>query len=189
MKTLTELCLQNAYDTDKYDLGYIDNLYDPLFKKYKNKSVTLLEIGVQRGGSIFLWNNYFNDESSIYTLDIQYCNSLNELNNVTQNVKDAYNYDTVNEFSNNMFDIIIDDGPHTFDSFEFLIKNYFDKLKPKGLMIIEDIINIQWTPKLTLLAEQVGYSNVKVHNMNNKQKTIELSQMWSAGLDIIVLTK
>ena len=189
MKTLTELFLEKNYDTDKYYLGYIDNLYASLFNSFCNKKTTILEIGVHRGGSIFLWNDYLSRDSVIYTLDVHFCSLLHSLANVTQIVKDAYSYEAVNMFLENSLDIIIDDGPHTFNSFIFLIENYYSKLKPNGVMVIEDIINIKWTRELIVLAQKIGYSSFEVHDMRKKQKTPELLQMWAEGLDVLVLKK
>jgi hypothetical protein len=186
--TLESLFQTNTYDTDKYDLGYITELYESLFSAYKNKSINLLEIGVQRGGSIILWNDYFS-KSKIYTLDIENCAFIENLRNVTQIISDAYHNDTVNKFANDMFDIIIDDGPHTYQSFEYLIVNYYNKLAPNGIMVIEDIININWTPSLVTLAESIGYSKIEVVQMGGKQKTQQMLQMWSPGLDVLVLRK
>ena len=34
-------------------------IYDRHFKKYKDKDVVLLEVGVSRGGSLQMWSDYF----------------------------------------------------------------------------------------------------------------------------------
>jgi hypothetical protein len=70
-KKLIDLYLENRdkYKTDKYELGYIDNLYTELFDVYKNAPINFLEIGVQNGDSILMWKDYFHPYSQIHTLD------------------------------------------------------------------------------------------------------------------------
>ena len=188
-KSLIELCLENNYDTDKYDLGYINEIYDNTFSKYRSNTTNLLEIGVQRGGSILLWKDYFDEKCNIFTLDINPCSAISELEGVTQLIGDAYKAQSLSLFEENQFDIIIDDGPHTLESFEYVISKYFSKLKPRGVMVVEDIIDISWTPKLVEIAESTGYSSVNVINMGGKQKSTNHLSLWSKGLDVLILTK
>ena len=46
------------------------HIYDELFKKYKNKKITFVEIGIFSGGSLFMWRNYFKAGSKIYGIDL-----------------------------------------------------------------------------------------------------------------------
>ena len=46
------------YDTDKIANRYLER-YDPILEPWVNKKITLLEIGVHKGGSLFLWRDYF----------------------------------------------------------------------------------------------------------------------------------
>ena len=84
-KKLIDLYLENRdkYKTDKYELGYIDNLYTYLFDSYKNTPINFLEIGVQNGDSILMWKDYFHPDSQIHTLDIRFCEMIASIPNVT----------------------------------------------------------------------------------------------------------
>jgi hypothetical protein len=53
-------------------------------------------------------------------------------------------------FSEFKYDVIIDDGPHSLHTQQFTVANYFNLLKPGGVLIIEDIQNVH---HLTLLTE------------------------------------
>ncbi len=56
-------------DLEKYFRGNSDKLihkwnhyfdiYDRHFKRFRNKEVTILEIGVSQGGSLQMWKDYF----------------------------------------------------------------------------------------------------------------------------------
>jgi len=186
--TLTELYLKNKYRTDKYDLGYVSDMYDDLFTSYKEIKINFLEIGVLDGGSIRMWRDYFLPETEIHTLDTVYCEDIENLQNVFQHIRNAYNEKGLSTFDDNFFDIIVDDGPHTFESMEFLITGYHSKLKPGGLMVVEDIMDLIWTPRLIEVAENVGYTQIKRVEMAGHQKAEHLSH-WSSGLDVLTLIK
>jgi hypothetical protein len=48
-----------GYDTDKGLLpGYL-RLYEEYFEPLVHKNIKLLELGVERGGSLLLWRDYF----------------------------------------------------------------------------------------------------------------------------------
>ena len=186
---LVNIYNEKKFITDKYDLGYLDNIYDDLFKKYLGKPISFLEIGIQRGGSLQLWEEYFDKSSQIYGMDILFCKNIENQQKIKQFTCNAYTEESANIFKSSTIDIIVDDGPHTLESFILLIDLYFDKLKTDGLLVIEDIINISWTPILVNYAKQKGYKEHNVYNMAGKQKTEQLLRLWSNGLDVLVLTK
>src|SRR5439155_1146324 len=47
-----------AYDTDKIQHHYLE-VYDPILAPWVDGELTLLEIGIHRGGSLKLWRDYF----------------------------------------------------------------------------------------------------------------------------------
>ena len=48
--------------------NYFD-IYDEIFEKYRNKKITLVEIGVTNGGSLMMWREYFGDNANIIGID------------------------------------------------------------------------------------------------------------------------
>lgn len=188
MQTLLQLYQDKNYNTDKYNLGYIDNLYNDLFKDYI-KPIQFLEIGTYFGGSTEMWSDYFNKDSTIHTIDMNYCQAVDPIPNVKQYVFDAYDKKNLSIFNNNYFDIIVDDGPHTLESFLTLVEIYKPKLKKNGILVIEDIIDKDWTPLIIEKATKLKYKKIELKNMAGKQKTEWLLNLWSQQLDIIVLTK
>jgi GR25 family glycosyltransferase involved in LPS biosynthesis len=174
------------YQTDKNDLGYIDNFYDDFFMKLKNNPITMLEIGVYNGGSIQLWKDYLHFESKIYAGDVNYFNHIEGTCSV---IGDMYSEEQISKFDDNYFDLIIDDGPHTFESFVVLMQKYHSKIKYQGTLIIEDIIQTNWVKPLSELSYALGYSNCEIIEMTGKQKTDELLNRWKEGLYILNITK
>lgn len=141
------LKINSNYGTDKGEpKSYIDEYYEENFKKYSEKVIVLVEIGVRSGASLKLWSEYFCKESKIYGLDNLYDKNnhsvpINEnwvsSNNVEYIIGDAYTEEICNKIDK--IDILIDDGPHTFESHVKLLELYLPKMNPGGVIVIEDI--------------------------------------------------
>lgn len=139
----------NISGTDKNTgHSYVDQFYEKEFLNYKNKNISLLEIGIDCGASLKLWSEYFINAEKIVGIDIgnyippKYKN----IKNITYVFEDAYNERISNELG--MFDIIIDDGPHTIESQIKSIQYYLPKLNKNGILVIEDIQDESWIEKL-----------------------------------------
>ena len=152
----------NGFDkiggTDKNtDHSYIP-VYERLLNPYVYRHIKLLEIGVANGGSALIWQDYlpFSKLYLVDNIDSIHPDIKQQLdpNRCTIYKMDAYTNYAVNTLRSNsrMFDIIIDDGPHTIQSQVLFIKKYFDLLKEGGIMIIEDIQNFT---DIKLLEKQV----------------------------------
>lgn len=139
--TLLQLAVK--HNTDKeWAHNYISEFYEEAFAPYREKNISLLEIGVQNGYSMLMWQEYFTS-AKIFGLDVDDKGFI-PLENISYIKGDAYTEDIANDFSDDTFDIIIDDGPHSFNSqIEFLLR-YTSKLKPGGMIVIEDIQSPVW---------------------------------------------
>jgi SAM-dependent methyltransferase len=132
------------YDTSKVDLHNYIPTYENLFNDFKNKSIDFLEIGIYNGGSLKLWRDYFT-HANITGIDIVYTETAkNTLANTNVNVYLSDSTDSnsdvlITKIQNTDFDIIIDDGCHSFESQYKTLQNYWKKLKNGGIYIIEDI--------------------------------------------------
>jgi len=186
MSLLVEL-IDNSR-TDKNTTHSYLNTYETLFKPKKNSARNILEIGIQDGGSIKLWYDYFKN-ATIYGLDIRKIKDIwPEIKNKTR-IKigcfDAYNENFVNNQIkplNIKFDVMIDDGPHTLESMIFFIKNYLPMLSDNGIFVIEDIPSIEWINILSNLVPEKMKKCIRVYDLRkNKNRyddilfTIDLS--------------
>lgn len=128
--------------TDKdTDHSYITHFYEKEFIKYKDLNINLLEIGTGTGGCLSLWKEYFRN-GEIYGIDIRdYIQLIYKNNDINYIFEDAYNFKILDKLPN--FDIIIDDGPHIFELQRFVLQDYTKKLNKNGILIIEDIVNIE----------------------------------------------
>jgi hypothetical protein len=145
MKSLNEIYLNYQSPEGHGDKGtahtYI-NEYEKLLGRYRENS-TVLEIGICRGESLKMWDEYFIN-SKVYGIDItdQYIKDLIDENKYNIIIGNACSKDILKQLNNLTFDVIIDDGSHLIgdqiNSFNIL-KNV---MNPNGIYIIEDVNNL-----------------------------------------------
>ena len=137
--------------TDKNTTHSYLPLYQKLLIKKKETARNVLEVGIDRGGSIKLWSDFFIN-ANVYGLDIM--NISNVWNDIKNNKKiilytsiDAYdnNFFISNFLNKNIkFDFMLDDGPHTLESMKQFIKLYSQIMTDDGILIIEDVQSLDW---------------------------------------------
>ena len=121
--------------------------YEKHLNKFRGKSCKLLEIGVQKGGSLELWHHYFGDQCSIYGVDNdQTVADLKYDFNVDLTIGDQESAEFWKDYASKrgFFDIIIDDGGHTMKQQENTVLSLFGKLNNGGIYIIEDTHTSYW---------------------------------------------
>jgi hypothetical protein len=149
MNRLTEIA--NQYNTDKgtnivcdngfNGHGFTEFYYDHI--KHLNKP-TILEIGIWKGASTKMFNEFFNCECEIYCIDIDPNSDVSNLgDNVHFYVVDQGNEEQLRNFVKEIgdvkFDIILDDGSHQIYH-QMLTYSILRKLlKKDGMYIMEDL--------------------------------------------------
>ena len=146
---LRELVDNDLTDKDTVH-SYLD-AYEELFSSKKNDNLSLLEIGNWKGGSLNLWAKYF-ENAIIHGMDLDHSNISVILDErITLTECDAYDKKNV---PTTKYDIMIDDGPHTFASIMKFLFYYIPLLKDDGIAIIEDIQYLGWIGTLTIIVEE-----------------------------------
>jgi GR25 family glycosyltransferase involved in LPS biosynthesis len=152
---LEDLINTNLYYTDKNTTHSYFHTYNELFHPIRESAKNILEIGIgdfndKNGGSLLLWKLFFKN-AMIHGVDLLpkdrvYDIILRDKHIHTYLNTNAYDLNFVNNFkkSNISFDIVIDDGPHTFESQCKCIELYCELLSDNGILIIEDIPDINW---------------------------------------------
>lgn len=69
MSLWQDFLTHDGYPIDKWPHYF--PIYDRHFSWYRNKSLTFLEIGVARGGSLQMWQRFFGPLAKIVGIDIQ----------------------------------------------------------------------------------------------------------------------
>jgi hypothetical protein len=139
VKSLQEV-YENYMDKEGWgDKGTLHS-YIEIYEKYMEKkdSISILEIGVQKGHSIRMWQDYFTN-SQVYGLDITLDNVIfDKLDNVF--ICDATDKSSVDWIlSDKKFDYVVDDGSHLI---EHQIKSFdiiWPRIKNGGRYFIEDV--------------------------------------------------
>ena len=148
-ETLPEI--SKTLSTDKNTTHSYLDLYESLLVHKKETSTNVLEIGIQTGGSILLWFNYFKN-ANVYALDIISENEIIDPLKNNDRIKlyhstDAYDssffYETFQD-KFGTFDMVLDDGPHTLESMIVFVKLYSKLLKDDGILILEDVQAPEW---------------------------------------------
>ncbi|AAY35985.1 hypothetical protein Psyr_0927 [Pseudomonas syringae pv. syringae B728a] len=135
-----------GYVSDKWDI-YL-NTYDRLFKNLETSAVSLLEIGIQNGGSLEIWSKLFPHSKIIVGCDINPdCAQLKydseKIKLLIGDINDSNIQRQLDALSNE-FDIIIDDGSHTSSDIITSFFLLFPKLNIGGIYIIEDLHCSYW---------------------------------------------
>lgn len=167
--------LVDSNRTDKNTTHSYLPLYDTLLESRRLSAKNVLEVGIERGGSIALWNDYF-QAATVYGLDCQsYTITWDKLKTLDRvrllNGVDAYTLTTVELFKtfNIKFDVLIDDGPHTLDSMLFFVSNYSSLLSDTGIMIVEDIPHEDYLPQLLTALPPHLRSHATVYDLRPKK--------------------
>ena len=121
-------------------------IYDRHFKKYKDKDVVLLEVGVSKGGSLQMWSDYFGKGSKFFGIDIdprckEFENENTKIFIGSQSDKKFLGY-----VKDNIppVDILIDDGGHYMNQQIILFEELFGYVKKNGVYLCEDTHSSYW---------------------------------------------
>jgi len=114
-------------------------LYEKLFSPLRDQPIRLLELGVAKGYSLLMWEEYFSD-GKIFGIDINpatmlhtdriqtFCGPQSDLAFLSVISPDLY-----------PLDIIIDDGGHTREQQSASFRMLWNVLAPGGFYAIEDL--------------------------------------------------
>lgn len=121
-------------------------IYDRHFKKYRDKEIVVLEIGVSQGGSLQMWKDYFGPKAKIYGIDVEpRCKEFEE-----ENIEIFIGSQSDRQFLRKVkkeippIDILIDDGGHTMVQQIVSYEELYNHVKKDGVYLCEDIHTSYW---------------------------------------------
>jgi hypothetical protein len=167
--------------TDKDTFHSYIELYERLLTPFIDKAITLVEIGIQYGGSMLLWQDYLPKAELVFVDNVNsiFPKILEHLDPDRASIlfQDAYNETGADDVDylaksgpSGGIDFIIDDGPHTLQSQEDFLRLYLPLLNKGGVAVIEDVQDVQWFAALEaevqkaegeFVSEQVDLRSVK----------------------------
>jgi hypothetical protein len=136
--------------TDKYTdkwASYLD-VYGSLLDPVRDSVTSVLEIGVQNGGSLEVWARYLPHATKIVGCDIDTaCGQLSFADSrITVIVGDVNDMTTKKKVlqASKTFDLVIDDGSHFPEDIIKTFWTYFPHINRGGYLIIEDLSVSYW---------------------------------------------
>ena len=136
-------------ETNVWKWYHYFDIYTRYFERFRDRPITMLEIGVYRGGSLRMWKQYFHPDSTIVGIDIDKSCQAYEI--AEQNVFVRIGSQADPGFLANVngelgpFDIILDDGGHkTHQQIVSFGALFRDALKDGGCYMVEDVHTNYW---------------------------------------------
>lgn len=137
--TLNELATK--YKTDKAPDGHMyTDRYSLYLEQYRDIEFNLLEIGVFDGASVKMWKEYF-PKANIVALDIDPRCKEYEEERIDIHIGDQTDKKFLNDVFNQYghFEVILDDGGHSWKQQIVSFETLFPRLTPGGLYFVEDM--------------------------------------------------
>lgn len=116
-------------------------IYHQHFQKFRGREVHLLEIGVQSGGSLRMWRDYFGLQCHVYGIDINDACRQFEDEKTSIFIGDQADPEFWRRIKEKvpLLDIVIDDGGHEAEQQVPTFEALFEHLRPGGVYLCEDI--------------------------------------------------
>lgn len=137
----------SGFVSDKWEAYF--PVYERWLALYRQQPIRLLEVGVQNGGSLAVWGQYFPFAEKIVGCDIDpACGQLEysdtRIEVVVGDVNAVSTQQKIHALCNG-FDIVIDDGSHKSRDIVATFKHFYPRLRPGGLYVVEDLHCSYWS--------------------------------------------
>jgi Methyltransferase domain len=124
--------------------------YFPIYTRhltpYAGRAVSVLEIGVYRGGSMRMWSRFFGPDARLVGVDIDPVALISAGDRYTVVLADQADPDAMRKVAEKYgpFDVIIDDGGHSMVQQITSIEALFPMLSDGGVYLVEDCHTSYW---------------------------------------------
>ena len=127
------------YLSIKYDTYF--PAYEALFQKYVGREITIVEVGVFNGGSLFMWREFFGPKARIIGIDLNPSARMWEQHGFEIHIGDQAREEFWREFFETVgpVDVFIDDGGHTNLQQIVTLHCAVEHIRDGGLLIVEDV--------------------------------------------------
>jgi hypothetical protein len=120
--------------------------YDEILASWQGRDISFLEIGVYKGGSLPMWQEFLGEGSKLVFLDIDpSCRDL-ALPGTTVEIGDQSDPVFLQQIgqTHGPFDLIVDDGGHKMHQQINSFRHLWSCLRDRGLYIVEDVHTSYW---------------------------------------------
>lgn len=121
-------------------------IYERHFAPWKNRSLTFLEIGVQNGGSLQMWQRYFGPMAKIVGLDIDPTCERHASPGIFMEIGDQSSPEVLQRIIEKygVPDVVLDDGSHQMDHLKATFDYLYPKMGKNGVFMVEDLHTAYW---------------------------------------------
>ncbi len=121
-------------------------VYERHFSWFRDRSVTFLEIGVSKGGSLAMWQRYFGPLAKVVGIDIDKSCKKHEQDGVFVRIGDQsdpkFLQSVIDEFG--IPDVVLDDGSHVMKHISASFDHLYPKMPKNGVYMVEDLHTAYW---------------------------------------------
>ena len=194
MSKFLKFCFNSAkHPSDKWEPYFA--VYHRHLESYSHSAVNLVEVGVQKGGSLDMWSTYFRHPATTITgidVDPECSNLVYDDRRVSVVIGDQGKAEFWDEYlkKSDKIDVFIDDGGHFMDQQILTFEKVFPKLSLGGVYICEDChtsymsYNGGGLNRPTSFIEYAkSYVDV-IHWEWKEQYNTELERRWKIGKDL-----
>jgi hypothetical protein len=139
-----DIKLKKIYDgapylSIKYDTYFI--AYEALLEKYRDKKITLVEIGIFNGGSLFMWREFLGPKARIIGIDLNPDALEWRKYGFEIYIGDQGEEKFWEDFFHKIgpIDVLIDDGGHTNTQQVITTHHAITNVRDGGIIIVEDV--------------------------------------------------
>ena len=121
-------------------------IYERHLERFRNRPVTMLEIGVFHGGSLQMWKSYLGPEAQIWGVDIdERCKALEE-DQIAIRIGDQSDRSFLRKLVSEMpeIDIVLDDGGHMMQQQIRSFEEIYPHVAKTGVYLCEDVGTSYW---------------------------------------------
>ncbi len=121
-------------------------IYERHLSRLRAASPTMLEIGVERGGSLEMWRQYFGGSARIYGLDVNPAARRHEDIATRIFIGDQADRGGLRDMlaQTGPLDLVIDDGGHTANQQITAFEEIYPTLGENGIYLVEDTHTSLW---------------------------------------------
>ncbi|MBJ6373261.1 class I SAM-dependent methyltransferase [Sedimentitalea arenosa] len=116
-------------------------IYDRYLARFRGTKVRFLEIGINKGGSLQMWRNYFGADAVIYGIDINEDCARFDGQAAQVRIGSQADPEFLNALVDEMggLDLVLDDGSHRMPHVRASFETLFPHLSTNGVYMIEDL--------------------------------------------------
>jgi len=120
-------------------------IYDRHFSKFRNTDVRIMEVGIEHGGCLQMWKDYFGSKAIIYGVDIVDCSRFEENQiKIFKGKQEDRNFWQELKTKIDRIDIIIDDCSHRSKDQIIMFEEMYPFISSEGIYACEDLHTSYW---------------------------------------------